>query len=76
VTLINYSYTDHVIEWAIPISSLGLTANKMRMEFYVTGGDVTAETWAYQWESGVAPTRSPPALRRRSDDCRSRRRSQ
>ena len=53
VTLINYSYSDHIIEWAIPISSLGLTANKMRMEFYVTGGDVTAETWAYQWESGV-----------------------
>ena len=51
--LIGYSYTDFVIEWAIPISSLGLTTNKMRIEFYVTGGDVTTETWAYKWESGV-----------------------
>ena len=63
IGLINYSYTDYVVEWAIPISSLGLTGNKMRMEFYVTGGDVTTETWAYQWESGVGTytLASPPA---------------
>ena len=60
---------DYVIEWAIPISSLGLTTNKMRMEFNVTGGDVTTETWAYQWESGVGtytiappPSGGPPAI--------------
>lgn len=67
--LINYSYSDYVIEWAIPINSLGLTTNKMRIEFYVTGGDVTTETWAYQWESGVGiytlaapPPPTPPTL--------------
>ena len=67
--LINYSYSDYVIEWAIPISSLGLTNNKMRIEFYVTGGDVTTETWAFQWESGVGtytlaapPPPTPPTL--------------
>jgi hypothetical protein len=67
--LIDYSYSDYVIEWAIPISSLGLTTNKMRVELYVTGGDVTTETWAYQWESGVGtytlaapPPPTPPTL--------------
>lgn len=50
---IGYSYTDLVIEWAVPISTLGLTGNQMRMEFNVTGAGTTAETWAYQWESGV-----------------------
>lgn len=53
VGLIGYSYTDLVTEWAIPISALGLTGNQMRMEFNATGSGTTAETWAYQWESGV-----------------------
>jgi hypothetical protein len=67
--LINYSYSDLVIEWAIPISALELTTNKMRMEFNVTGEGVTTETWAYQWESGVGtytlaapPPPTPPTL--------------
>ncbi|MEI6391929.1 MAG: Ig-like domain-containing protein [Verrucomicrobiota bacterium] len=67
--LINYSNSDLVIEWAIPIGSLGLTTNRMRMEFNVTGGDVTTETWAYQWESGVGiytmatpPPTTPPTI--------------
>ena len=67
--LIDYSYSDYVIEWAIPIASLGLTTNKMRMEFNVTGAGVTSETWAYQWESGVGtytlatpPPPTPPTL--------------
>jgi len=67
--LISYSYSDYVIEWAVPIGALGLTANKMRMEFNVTGTGVTAETWAYQWESGVGtytvaapPSGDPPAV--------------
>jgi hypothetical protein len=51
--LISYSYSDLVTEWAIPISALGLTTDQMRMEFNVTGDGVTAETWAYQYESGV-----------------------
>jgi hypothetical protein len=51
--LISYSYSDLVTEWAIPISALGLTTDQMRMEFSVTGAGVTAETWAYQFESGV-----------------------
>jgi hypothetical protein len=42
-----------VTEWAIPLSALGLTTDKMRMEFNATGTGVTAETWAYQFESGV-----------------------
>jgi hypothetical protein len=67
--LINYSYSDFVIEWAIPISSLGLTSNKMRMEFNVSGVGVTNETWAYQFESGVGtytiatpPPPTPPTI--------------
>jgi hypothetical protein len=67
--LISYSYSDLVIEWAIPISSLGLTTNTMRMEFNVSGGDVTAETWARQPESGVGtytiatpPSPTPPTI--------------
>jgi PEP-CTERM motif len=51
--LIGYSYSDTVTEWAIPISSLGLTGDQMRMEFNVTGTGTTAETWANQFESGV-----------------------
>ena len=51
--LINYSYSDLVTEWAIPINALGLTTGQMRMEFNATGAGVTAETWAYQYESGV-----------------------
>jgi hypothetical protein len=51
--LIGYSYSDLVTEWAIPISALGLTTDKMRMEFNVTGTGIATETWAYQWESGV-----------------------
>jgi hypothetical protein len=51
--LISYSYSDLVTEWAIPISALGLTTDKMRMEFNATGAGVTTETWAYQFESGV-----------------------
>jgi hypothetical protein len=51
--LIGYSYSDLVTEWAIPLSALGLTTDKMRMEFNATGTGVTAETWAYQFESGV-----------------------
>ncbi len=51
--LIGYSYSGLVTEWAIPISALGLTGNQMRMEFNATGTGTTAETWAYQWESGV-----------------------
>jgi hypothetical protein len=69
VGLIEYSYSDMVIEWAIPVSSLGLTTNKMRMEFNVTGTGVTNETWAYQWESGVGtytiappPSGGPPTI--------------
>jgi hypothetical protein len=67
--LIDYSYSDYVIEWAIPLSALGLTSNQMRLEFNVTGAGVTTETWAYQWESGVgtytlgtAPPATPPTL--------------
>ncbi len=69
ISLIEYAYSDLVIEWAIPISSLGLTTNKMKMEFNVTGDGVTTETWAYQWESGVGtytlatpPPPTPPTL--------------
>ena len=67
--LINYSYSDLVVEWAIPINALGLTTNKMRMEFNVSGTGVTTETWAYQWESGVGtytlaspPPATPPTI--------------
>jgi hypothetical protein len=67
--LINYSYSDFVIEWGIPISALGITTNKMRMEFNVTGDGVTTETWAYQYESGVGtytlatpPSPTPPTI--------------
>jgi PEP-CTERM motif len=51
--LISYSYSDLVTEWAIPISTLGMTGDQMRMEFNTTGTGVTTETWAYQWESGA-----------------------
>lgn len=44
---------DPLIELAIPFSSLGLTSNKMRMEFYVGGGDVTQNTWAAAEEANV-----------------------
>jgi hypothetical protein len=51
--LIGYSYSDTLTEWAIPLSALG-TPSQMRMEFNVTGSGVTAETWAYQFESGAS----------------------
>lgn len=67
--LIEYSYSDLVIEWAVPVSALGLASNKMRMEFNVTGDGVTTETWAYQFESGVGtytiappPSGAPPTI--------------
>jgi hypothetical protein len=67
--LIEYSHSDQVIEWAIPVGSLGLTTNKMKMEFSVSGEGITTETWAYQWESGVGtytlalpPPVTPPEL--------------
>lgn len=69
VGLIEYAYTDQVMEWAIPIGSLGLTTNQLRMEFSVSGEGITTETWAYQWESGVgtytlasAPPATPPEM--------------
>lgn len=69
VGLIGYSYSDRVVEWAIPLSSLGNTTNKLKMEFNVSGTAVTGETWAYQWESGVgtytiasAPPSTPPTI--------------
>lgn len=60
--LMTYAYSDSLVEWAIPISMLGLTTNQMRMEFSVTGGDVTTETWASQYESGASAytLASPP----------------
>ena len=67
--LISYSYSDLVIEWAIPISSLGLTTNQMRMEFNASGDGILAETWAHHWESGVGtytlatpPPAAPPTI--------------
>lgn len=47
---IGYSYNGDVIEWAIPRSVLGNTSI-VRLEFHVSGGDVTTETWAHQIES-------------------------
>ncbi len=67
--VIQYAYSDYVIEWAVPLSALGTNTTQMKMEFDVTGGDVTTETWAYQWESGVGtytlatpPSTSAPTL--------------
>lgn len=67
--LIEYASSDTAIEWAIPLSSLGATTNRIRMEFSVSGESVTTETWAYQWESGVgtytiaaAPPATPPEM--------------
>lgn len=51
--LITYSYSASTIEWAIPLSALGMTTNQLRMEFNVTGGDVTVETWAHLSEANV-----------------------
>lgn len=66
--LIGYSYSDSLIEWAIPLSALG-NPSQMRMEFNVTGSGVSTETWADQYESGVstytlatAPVPEPSAL--------------
>ena len=52
-SLINYAYSDSLIEWAIPLSALG-NPSQMHMEFNVTGAGVTTETWANQFESGVS----------------------
>ncbi len=47
-----YSYSGDVIEWAIPRAMLG-AGNLMQLEFQVSGGDVTTETWAHQTEGDV-----------------------
>lgn len=57
---INYAFNGDVIEWAIPRSELA-GAETPRLEFRVTGGDVSVETWAEQTEASakfytMAPT--------------------
>lgn len=49
---IGYSFNDDTIEWAIPRSQLG-PGSIVRLEFHVSGGDVTTETWAHQGEANV-----------------------
>ncbi len=50
---INYSYSDNFIEWSIPLNQINLSNNQAKLEFHVTGGNVSPETWAYEWESSV-----------------------
>lgn len=50
---LTYSYKGEVIEWAIPLPLLGLTGKKMRLEFSVSGGEVTVETWAHLSEASA-----------------------
>lgn len=51
----NYSYSDNIIEWALPrsqVESAGIS--KLYMEFNVAGSGVGTETWAHYWEGGVS----------------------
>jgi len=50
---INYSYSDNFIEWAIPLNQINFSNHQAKLEFHVTGGSVSTETWAYEWESSV-----------------------
>ncbi|MBW7908932.1 MAG: hypothetical protein H3C50_08470 [Kiritimatiellae bacterium] len=50
--VIAYAYDDDVIEWGIPRALLG-AGPLMRLEFHVSGGDVTLETWAHQGEANA-----------------------
>lgn len=51
----NYSYSDNVIEWALPRSLVQTGGtSKLYMEFSVSGTGVSDETWAHQLESGVS----------------------
>jgi len=50
---INYSYSADFIEWSIPLNLINLANHQAKLEFHVTGGSVSTETWAYEWESSV-----------------------
>ena len=51
---ITYSFSDSVVEYAVPRTHLAMGTNdKARLEFTVSGGDVTVETWAHVVESQV-----------------------
>lgn len=53
VGLINYAFDQSTAEWAIPLSSLGLASNQCKLEFQVTEGAVTVETWAHHTEANA-----------------------
>ena len=45
--LVSYAFSNDIAEISVPLSSLGVVAgDSFRVELNVTGGDVTAETWA------------------------------
>jgi len=50
---ITYSYSDDVVEISVPLSSLGVVSNSIIIEANATGGDVTIETWASEFESSA-----------------------
>jgi hypothetical protein len=66
VGLIEYSFTDSILEWGIPRDLLGPEHGDISvLEFSVSGGSVTIATWAHSAEgsakthrfaSGVIPT--------------------
>jgi len=52
--LISYSHSNDVAELSVPLSSLGVSGgDSFFVELNVTGGDVTAETWASEFESSA-----------------------
>lgn len=52
VGLIEFSYTDSMLEWGLPRSLLG-DSDRVVLEFSVTGGSVTEATWAHAAESAA-----------------------
>jgi hypothetical protein len=54
VGLIEYSFTDSILEWGIPRNLLGSgDSDRVVVEFSVSGGSVTTATWAHSAESAA-----------------------
>ena len=52
--LVSYAFSNDIAEISVPLSSLGVVAgDSFAVEFNVSGGDVTAETWASASEASA-----------------------
>jgi hypothetical protein len=61
--VISYAFSEERIEWALPRALLGMTGSACKLEFQVTDGAVSVETWAHHTESSAYAytMASPPA---------------